>query len=77
MIRQTNGQYACGLVHDGNRIWHNGQLNGYNSYMSYDTSTHDLIIVLSNSRTYAARGQQKDFPAEALAEKLHGVMRDS
>ena len=76
MIRQTNGQYACGLVHDGNLIWHNGQLNGYNSYMGYDASTHVLLIVLSNSRTYDLRGQQKDFPAEYLAERLRNLMKD-
>ena len=70
MTATSAGNYACGLVIDGSVIWHNGQLNGYNSYMSYNTADGTILIVLSNSRTYEFRGKQADFPAEELARLL-------
>ena len=64
MTTTGTGYYCCGLVKEGVILWHNGQLNGYNAYMSYNTFSKVLLIVLSNSRTYRFNGEHRDLPAE-------------
>ena len=69
------GYYCCGLVKEGVVLWHNGQLNGYNAYMSYNTFSKVLLIVLSNSRTYSFNGEHRDLPAEQLASYLGPMLK--
>lgn len=69
------GYYCCGLVKEGVVLWHNGQLNGYNAYMSYNTFSKILLIVLSNSRTYTFNGEHRDLPAEQLASYLSPLLK--
>lgn len=64
------GNYACGVLVEDTLIWHNGQLNGYNSYNCYDKEDEWMLIVLSNSRTYPFHGQVADFPAETAAKVI-------
>ena len=75
MITPGKGSYGYGLLIDkeGN-IWHNGQLNGYNSYVSYNPHTKVCIIILSNSRTYKFRRHSGDFPAEVLATSIKNAI---
>lgn len=75
MTTKGAGNYCCGLVKEGVVLWHNGQLNGYNAYMSYNTFSKVLLIVLSNSRTYRFNGEHRDLPAEQLASYLGPMLK--
>lgn len=75
MTEKGAGSYCCGLVKEGVVLWHNGQLNGYNAYMSYNTFNKVLLIVLSNSRTYRFNGEHRDLPAEQLASYLSPLLK--
>ncbi len=70
------GNYGCGILVEESLIWHNGQLNGYNSYNCYDSEDGLMLIVLSNSRTYQFHGQTVDFPAEMLAKVVWKKLRE-
>lgn len=70
MTTTSVGNYGCGLVINDQIIWHNGQLNGYNSYVGYNAETGIVLIVLSNSRTYEFHGTVADFPADEMASLL-------
>lgn len=67
MTTPAIGNYAAGLlVESDGMIWHNGELNGYNSYNAYYPDSGLMVILLANNRTYKFHSATVDFPAEGL-----------
>ena len=64
------------LVESDGMIWHNGELNGYNSYNAYYPDTGLMVILLANNRTYTFHGKTADFPAENLGPIIMRYARE-